>query len=183
MCGAILHNFRLADAARKTDTLPPMQLILWRHAEAEDIAKDDLARALTPKGLRQADLMARWLRATIGPSIVDWRVLASPAVRTQQTAQALACTVETVHDIAPDAPASAVMRAAGWPGAPRPTIVVGHQPTLGMVAARLMHGADGYVSVKKGAIWWFETRVRDGVGQTVLKTMLTPDGLTNIAVD
>ena len=36
-----------------------MDLILWRHAEAEVIApgQDDLQRALTPKGERQARRM------------------------------------------------------------------------------------------------------------------------------
>ena len=37
-----------------------MNLILWRHAEAEDGA-DDLQRALTGKGRRQAARMAQWL--------------------------------------------------------------------------------------------------------------------------
>ena len=37
-----------------------MELILWRHAEAED-AEPDLTRNLTSKGNRQAALMARWL--------------------------------------------------------------------------------------------------------------------------
>lgn len=32
-----------------------MQLILWRHAEAEDLAPRDLARNLTLKGHRQAE--------------------------------------------------------------------------------------------------------------------------------
>lgn len=160
-----------------------MQLILWRHAEAEDLAKTDLARALTPKGRRQADAVGKWLRASLGPELSQWRILASPAVRTQQTAQALGCPFETVNEIAPDAPASAVLAAAGWPSASQPAIVVGHQPTLGMVAARLMHGEEGYVSVKKGAIWWFETRIREGVGQTVLKTMLTPESILNISPD
>ncbi len=159
-----------------------MQLILWRHAEAEDLAKSDLARPLTPKGRRQADAVAKWLRASLGADLAQWRVLVSPAIRTQHTAQALGCPFETVNEIAPDAPASAVLDAAGWPGATRPTIIVGHQPTLGMVAARLMHGEDGYVSVKKGAIWWFETRVREGVGQTILKTMLTPESIMNISL-
>ena len=40
-----------------------MDLILWRHAEAAaaQAGGDDRARALTPKGLRQAERMAAWL--------------------------------------------------------------------------------------------------------------------------
>ncbi len=37
-----------------------MDLILWRHAEAEDGA-NDLARELTPKGVKQAARVAEWL--------------------------------------------------------------------------------------------------------------------------
>ena len=40
-----------------------MDLILWRHAEAEDVedGSEDLARALTPRGEKQAARMAAWL--------------------------------------------------------------------------------------------------------------------------
>ena len=57
--------------------------------------------------------------------------------------------------------------------------MVGHQPTLGMVAAYLINGVDGYVAVKKGAMWWFEMREREGrregKRQAVLKAMASPD--------
>ena len=62
-----------------------MELILWRHADAEDGA-DDMARRLTAKGERQAAAMATWLRANL-PS--QHTLMASPAVRAQQTAAAL----------------------------------------------------------------------------------------------
>ena len=40
-----------------------MDLILWRHAEAVEIGESsqDLERALTQKGERQAQRMAQWL--------------------------------------------------------------------------------------------------------------------------
>ncbi len=40
-----------------------MDLILWRHAEAEKAnpGSDDLTRALTAKGEKQATRMAAWL--------------------------------------------------------------------------------------------------------------------------
>jgi phosphohistidine phosphatase len=59
-----------------------MDLILWRHAEAQD-ARDgqgDLERALTTKGERQAERMAQWLTRRLGAST---RVLVSPAQRCQ----------------------------------------------------------------------------------------------------
>jgi len=56
-------------------------------------------------------------------------------------------------------------------------LVVGHQPTLGQVAAMLLGGQSGEVSVRKGAILWFSTRQRDGLAETVLKAVLDPDTL------
>jgi phosphohistidine phosphatase len=85
--------------------------------------------------------------------------------------------MEIVNEVAPGASAEAVLAAAAWPGAKRSTIVIGHQPTLGMVAARLINGVVGYVSIKKGAIWWFETRERDGKCKTVLRAMATPESI------
>ncbi|HEX7466215.1 MAG TPA: histidine phosphatase family protein, partial [Usitatibacter sp.] len=39
-----------------------MELILWRHAEAEDAGGGgDLARSLTKRGRKQAAKMAEWL--------------------------------------------------------------------------------------------------------------------------
>jgi phosphohistidine phosphatase len=38
-----------------------MELILWRHAEAED-GIPDMARELTSKGKKQAKHMAAWLK-------------------------------------------------------------------------------------------------------------------------
>jgi phosphohistidine phosphatase len=152
-----------------------MQIILWRHAEAEDDAPSDMARKLTNKGQKQAGKMAAWLMAQVGNDIKHWRVIASPAVRAQQTAEALQRPFETVDEIAPDASADAMLRSAHWPRGSHNVIVVGHQPTLGMVAAYLINGVEGYVPVKKGAMWWFEVREHDGISKSVLKAMATPD--------
>ena len=67
-----------------------MDLILWRHAEAEEggVGMDDLQRALTPRGEKQAVRMAAWLVRQLPEGL---RVLCSPARRTEQTAQALGC--------------------------------------------------------------------------------------------
>jgi phosphohistidine phosphatase len=155
-----------------------MDLILWRHAEAEDIASSDLARRLTPRGQRQATRMAAWLESRLGVLAErsgKWRVIASPAVRAQQTAAALGVPIETIKSLAPDAPVDAVLRAAEWPSNPENVIVVGHQPTLGMVAGMLINGGEGYVPVKKGAIWWFRHRQREGESEAVLVAMASPD--------
>lgn len=152
-----------------------MELILWRHAEAEDDAPSDMVRRLTGKGHKQAKKMATWLNAQLGGEIKHWQVIASPAVRALETAAALELPVETVYKIAPDATPESVLLAANWPQNRNNVIVVGHQPTLGMVAAYLINGVEGYVPVKKGAIWWFEMRERDGKPQPILKAMASPD--------
>lgn len=155
-----------------------MDLILWRHAEAEDFASSDLARRLTPRGEQQAARMAAWIQsqlANLTQRSRHWRVLASPAIRAQQTAAALGMPVETIDSIAPDASVNAIFQAADWPGNGGNVIIVGHQPTLGMVAGRLLNGAEGYVSVKKGAVWWFRQRERDGESKTLLVAMASPD--------
>jgi phosphohistidine phosphatase len=148
-----------------------MELILWRHAEAEDGVPDG-ERALTKKGRKQAAALAAWLKPHLPKHC---RILASPATRTQQTAATLELPFVTTREIGVGATADEVLGAAGWPGAGGTVLVVGHQPTLGRVAALLLGGAEADWSIKKGAVWWFTRRVRDGNGQVVLRAVMGPD--------
>jgi phosphohistidine phosphatase len=151
-----------------------MDLILWRHAEAELLreGQDDLQRSLTPKGERQAKRMAEWLNRRLPEST---RVLVSPAVRTQQTAKALERRFKTVSALSPECSADDLLKAARWPESSEPVLIVGHQPTLGIVAARLLAGADQPWSVKKGAVWWLALRDREGLAQITLQAVQGPD--------
>ena len=153
-----------------------MDLILWRHAEAvpERADLDDLERALTPKGERQAQRMADWLNQRLAHST---RIIASPALRCQQTAKALGRKFRTVAEIAPDADLHAVLKAARWPEASEPVLVIGHQPTLGLVAAHLLSGAAQPWSIKKGAAWWIRSRHREDLDQVILQAVQSPDCL------
>lgn len=153
-----------------------MDLILWRHAEALEAREvaDDLDRALTPKGERQAARMAAWLGRQLPAGA---RVLVSPARRAQQTAQALDRKFRTLPALAPDGSVDDLLQAARWPEAREATLVVGHQPTLGLVAARLISGADAPWSVRKGAVWWLRGREREGTLQVVLHAVLAPEML------
>ena len=150
-----------------------MDLILWRHAEAVESGEQlaDLERPLTARGERQAARMAAWLNQQLPATT---RVLVSPARRTQQTAFALERKFRTVAALAPDATPEAVLEAARWPSAKEPVLVVGHQPTLGLVAAQLLTGAQHALAVKKGAVFWLRSREREGEGQVVLVAALTP---------
>lgn len=124
-----------------------MDLILWRHAEAEDGAPD-LARSLTPKGHEQAARVAEWMHRHL-PCRLD--VLVSPALRAQQTAQALKMGFKTVPALAPGASVQAILNAAGNQGS---VVVVGHQPDLGAAIAYLLCGEARDWGVDKGALWW-----------------------------
>jgi len=148
-----------------------MELILWRHAEAEDGIPDS-ARRLTAKGEKQAAKMADFLHSRLPQ---DTRILASPAVRTQQTAHALGKHFITEPGIAPGASPRAILKAAEWPQGEGCVLIVGHQPALGEVAALLLTGATQYWSVKKGAVWWFSRRERAGEAETLLRLVITPD--------
>ncbi|WP_296749553.1 histidine phosphatase family protein [Thiobacillus sp.] len=150
-----------------------MELILWRHTEAED-AFPDATRELTARGRKQAARMADWLNPRLPPDI---RILASPATRARQTAQALGREYQEVAALAPGANAADVLAAAGWPDAAYPVLVVGHQPTLGQVAMQLLAGQAGDLAVKKGGIWWFQGRERAGQLQVVLRAVAAPDWL------
>jgi phosphohistidine phosphatase len=148
-----------------------VDLILWRHAEAEP-GEPDLGRRLTAKGLKQAQRMAEWLDGRLPDTT---RVLSSPADRAQQTALALKRKFRTVNELAPGATASAVLAAAGWPDARESVLVIGHQPTLGEISSFLLGGAELPWSIRKGAVWWLSNRVRDGVSTVVLKVVIGPD--------
>ncbi len=146
-----------------------MDLILWRHAEAEDGAPDH-ARVLTAKGVKQAAKVAAFLHQHMPD---NHRILVSPATRTQQTAAALTSHFTLAPTIAPGAAAEAVLHAARWPDSGGTVLVVGHQPTLGEVAAQLLGLKDTTLSIKKGAIWWFSQR--EGTPQITLRLVITPD--------
>ena len=52
-------------------------------------------------------------------------------------------------------------------------VVVGHQPTLGQAAALALTGKASDWSLKKGALWWLESRG----GEVVVRAVVAPDAL------
>ena len=148
-----------------------MDLILWRHAEAEP-GEDDLDRRLTSKGIKQAARVAAWLERHLPDTC---RILVSPARRAQQTAQALGRKFKTVQDLGPGASVASVLAAANWPDSRESVLIVGHQPTLGEVASLLLAGEEAGWSIKKGGIWWLSDRDRDGSAAVVLRVVIGPE--------
>ncbi len=143
-----------------------MDMILWRHADAED-GSPDSARKLTERGLEQASRVAAWLKPRLPEGC---EVLVSPATRAQQTALALDMPFVTSPAVGTDARADDVIAAAEWPVRSGAVLIVGHQPTLGRVAAVLLSGAEADWDISKGALWWF----RHIDGETTLFAVIDP---------
>jgi phosphohistidine phosphatase len=148
-----------------------LELILWRHADAEE-GEPDLDRRLTAKGRKQAARVAQWLQQRL-PS--KFSVIASPARRARETADALGKSCKILDSLAPGAAPGDIVKACGWPSHKAAVVVVGHQPDLGRTAARLVGGTAGDWPVKKGGLWWLSSREREGEIQVVVRAVLAPD--------
>ncbi|MEZ5651374.1 MAG: histidine phosphatase family protein [Burkholderiaceae bacterium] len=137
----------------------PNHLVLWRHADAGEPLDDpgaDFDRALSRRGRRQAAAAAVWLDSLQLPDPV---LVSSPAPRARRTALAFGvpridprlapqASLDELHDLI----GSLDVEAA---------ILVGHQPAIGQLAARLLTGASApfvSISVPKGSAWWFVAR-------------------------
>ena len=152
-----------------------MELLLWRHAEAED-GVPDLGRKLTAKGEKQARRIAQWLDDRLPGTA---RIVASPSLRTQQTARALTALADRklkiLPQLAPGAGAEEFLRAIDWPHARGAVVAVGHQPTLGLIASRLLTGTEQPWAIKKGALWWFSSRNDEGDPAVMLLAAISPN--------
>ena len=117
--------------------------------------------------------MAAWLNARLP---ADARILVSPAVRAQQTASALKRDFVTCEALDTSTNCAAVRQLLGLPHDMGTTLLVGHQPTLGDVAAYLLTGVEGALSVKKAGVWWL-TLGRVHKEHATLRVMMTPEML------
>ena len=147
-----------------------MDLILWRHCPAQDGVPDE-TRPLSPRGIRDAAAVARRLAARLPASC---RIVVSPALRAQQTAQALNRPFDTAAAVGTGASVASVLRAARWPHAPQTVLVVGHQPTLGCVASLLLEGDERDRPMRAGEALWIVGSESDPV-HAVLKETIAPD--------
>ena len=148
-----------------------MDLILWRHAQAE-VGEPDEGRELTQHGRKQALRMGAWLDRTL-PGVC--KILCSPTTRTVQTVEALGRKYKIVPEIGPLASAADILNIVGWPDAKTPVMVVGHQPWLGEVASWLLTGEEQDWTVKKSSAWWISHRQRDEGNDVFLKAVLSPE--------
>jgi phosphohistidine phosphatase len=154
-----------------------VDLLLWRHAEAQLGAKedsDDMDRVLTSRGEKQAARVAAWLDRQLPEGA---RILVSPARRAEQTVLALGRKYKVRPELSPQASVAQLLELVQWPDGKSTTLVVGHQPWLGQTIAHLLGLQASECPVKKGAVWWLRHRQREGGAQTVLLTVQSPDVL------
>jgi len=153
-----------------------MDLVLWRHAEAQEWTEgcDDMARSLTSRGEKQATRVANWLDRQLPEGT---RILVSPARRGEQTVMALGRKYKLRPELAPGCSVAQLLEVAQWPAAKGTVLVVGHQPTLGQTIAELIGLSAAECAVKKGAVWWLRNRERAAHTQTLVVTVQSPEVL------
>lgn len=116
-----------------------MDLYLLRHAKAEPWASTDAGRPLTPEGRLQAKRVGEWCAAQ---GIIPEVLLASPALRAQETAQAvgeaLALEVITTPFLAPGMRPESALEGLRDYERFGSILCVGHEPDLSQLAACLL---------------------------------------------
>src|SRR3569833_2691153 len=151
-----------------------MDLIFWRHAEAEDEREGlvDIDRPLTAKGEKQAQRVGAWLDRHLPDGT---RVLCSPALRCQQTALARGRKFKLRDALAPGAVVTDLLDAAQWPHARRPVMIVGHQPVLGEAVARVLDVPVAPCKIRKACEKKQHNHKRDGHEQTLVWAVQSPE--------
>jgi phosphohistidine phosphatase len=165
-------------------------LILWRHAEAEVESKSgkDVDRALTKKGRKDAAKMAIWLHQHLP---ADTEILCSPALRCQETAAALVdlsgrekqneirYEIKIAEFLGIDSTVETIAKKISNDDSSKTILIIGHQPNLGLLIAKLLGMHDNACVVKKGAIWWLRQRnipnLSGSATQTYLFAVQHPD--------
>ena len=145
---------------------------------------DDRLRPLTPDGSKKFKESVPGL-AEMGV-VVDF-VLTSPLVRARETAMLLAAglkpkpAVAEIEALSPGGRPNAIVEAIKTHSkSNRRLALVGHEPDLGELAARLL-GARGNVEFKKGAVCLIEVDGATPGGPGTLRWMLTPKAMRALA--
>jgi phosphohistidine phosphatase len=153
-----------------------MDIVLWRHAEAVDWQEgcDDLDRALTARGYKQAIRMAEWLDRQLPEST---RIFTSPARRCEDTVCRLDRKYKLHENLLPESSPDEILASVQWPAAKGTVLLVGHQPMIGQIIAQSLGLKDSTCAVRKASVWWLRSRERDGQRQTVLVAVQSVDML------
>ncbi len=135
----------------RRDSIADVNLTLLRHGIAEDHAARDFDRALTPAGILHLE---RAIDALLARGWAPGAILHSPLVRTTQTAHAVARRFPRVQLLPVAALAQDDLDAILFAASPYvDPLLVGHQPILGDLAARLIGAAEGTLPLARaGAV-------------------------------
>jgi phosphohistidine phosphatase len=79
------------------------------------------------------------------------------------------------EELSPYGQAQEVLDLVQWPVAKGAVMVVGHQPYLGQVVAKLFDMEPGECSIKKASVWWIKTKAHESVLQTSLHAVQSAD--------
>jgi phosphohistidine phosphatase len=155
------------------------ELYLIRHGVAEARGPgwpDDTKRPLTADGISRLKKSAGGLRRL---GVAFDVILTSPLARTRQTADVIAGHVDprpsivTVDSLAPEGTHAAVLADIEKHARRHAIAIVGHEPNIGELAARLV-GSRHAVEFKKGAICRIDVDTLPLSGPGTLRWFLTP---------
>ena len=177
--------------------MPSTELLLLRHgiAEPRSPQRTDRIRALTDRGRQRTRAVLERARAL---GLVADQMLSSPLTRARQTAEIarsvglapsleLSATLEPGHDPLPllaatlaslaaaqsDSSASATPMAT----ARRRLLLVGHEPDLGLLAARLLGATPGSIELRKAGLALLVLPAGPTPGSASLRLLLSPRSL------
>jgi phosphohistidine phosphatase len=156
-----------------------IELYLIRHGLAEERGEawpDDTKRPLTEEGMTKLRKSARALeRLGISFDVI----IASPLVRTRQTAELIAAGFEpkphivAAESLAPGGSSAAVIADLEKHARRERVALVGHEPGIGELAARLI-GSRHAVPFKKGGVCRIDVASLPPSGPGELRWLLTP---------
>ncbi len=162
-----------------------MDLILWRHAQAQ-FAHHDLSRELTSKGQQDALVMASFIHNKLPENL---RCFASEATRSQETLMALDKPFQISEILNPEAQPALVLP---WlfqelQSQSSSLLCVGHQPWLGYVCAQLISCQSDQeqphfeMNISRACLYWFDISLTSQLGKIhcQLKAVLSPKMVQN----
>ncbi|MCV6637612.1 phosphohistidine phosphatase SixA [Candidatus Albibeggiatoa sp. nov. NOAA] len=168
-----------------------MQVLIVRHGMAEDrdmfaaTGQPDELRPLTKKGQEKTKKATMGIRKLVP---VLHRIVASPLVRAQQTAEVLSeryqdSHIETLEALSPDGDKQDILSYLQTYGYHLETIaLVGHEPDLGELATWLLSGEQNdWMPLKKGSACLLEFNDEVEAGTTNLLWYLIPKQLRQLA--
>jgi phosphohistidine phosphatase len=157
----------------------PYEIYLIRHGLAEERGEawpDDAKRPLTQEGMTR---LRKGARGLVRLGVTFDVMLTSPLVRARQTAEVIASAFEphppvvAVDSLAPDGTYQAVLADLEKHAKRTRIALVGHEPSIGELAARLT-GSRHALTFKKGAVCRIDVETIPPAGPATLRWFVTP---------